>query len=99
MSKEYVEKLKLEMIDEFSNRIDFYNKNYRKLPKKELKKKIEELDNHVLETGERMGIFLLILASTIYKERFKREVILKGVQVDATGNIVRNDANNISSSL
>lgn len=94
-----IEELKAGMLNEVSIRLDEFINGYYRISKQELRLKIQELDRHALENGERLGMFQLVLAATIYKKRFKREIMLRGVRIDATGNIVRNDAYNIPSKL
>lgn len=95
MSSKEVSYIKENMIIEFDKRLDEYVVNYRKTSKRDLKKKIKELDEYVIQSDERLGMFQLALAAMIYKERYRKEIPLKGVTIDASGNVVRNVNNNI----
>ncbi|MDT2839301.1 hypothetical protein [Vagococcus carniphilus] len=94
MNNKIIEELKSEMLNEFSKRLDTFVRAYNKVSRKDLKKEIQALDNQVLISDEKLAMFQLILATTVYKQRFKREIALKGVKIDASGNVGRNDDNN-----
>ncbi|MFI3620755.1 hypothetical protein [Vagococcus fluvialis] len=87
------------MVQEFSKQVELLESTYSKMNQKELKKQILKLNKDVIASKENLGTYHLILAALIYKKRFKREIPLKGVEVDASGSISYSSSDNIYSNI
>lgn len=66
------------MIKEFSERMDTLIDSLMNTDRRTLKKQIFEKEKEYLKSNDEATLKVLILGQIIYRQRFKREIILKG---------------------
>ena len=76
-----VNKTKQNIVQEFSSQLDVYIENLRNMKKSELKKEILRIEQSYLNKNNKLDFYTIALTQTVYRERFKREVILRGVKL------------------
>ena len=76
------------MIREFGNQVEALTKGYYQMPQTDLKQQVKKLEQDTIRTKEKLSFYHMSLAALIYKERFDRQIIIEGVQIDDKGNII-----------
>ncbi|MGQ4243110.1 hypothetical protein ACUD7I_05915 [Enterococcus casseliflavus] len=70
------------MIKEFSDQVNTLIDSLMNTERRTLKKQIFEKEREYLENNDKATLRVLMLGQIVYKQRFKRELILKGKKYD-----------------
>lgn len=70
------------MIKEFSDQVNTLIDSLMNTERRTLKKQIFEKEQEYLENNDKATLRVLMLGQIVYKQRFKRELILKGKKYD-----------------
>lgn len=70
------------MIKEFSDQVNTLIDSLMNTERRTLKKQIFEKEREYLENNDKATLRVLMLGQIVYKQRFKRELILKGRKYD-----------------
>jgi len=94
-----VQEVIIAMITEFGNQLEVLTKGYYQMSERDLKKQVKKLEQDAIRTKEKLSFFQMSLGALIYKERFNRQIVIEGVQVDDKDNITYPGNDSLSSNI